>query len=93
MLASAMDIEPFFDAATGTVAFVLADTVSGQAAVIDPVLDFDPKSGTLSSCRLPTNWTSMCAAKAGNYSGFWKPMPMRITSQRPSIFVITWVAK
>lgn len=49
MSASAMHIEPFFDAATGTVSYVLADTVSGQAAVIDPVLDFDPKSGTLSS--------------------------------------------
>ena len=49
MSASAMHIEPFFDAATGTVSYVLADTASGQAAVIDPVLDFDPKSGTLSS--------------------------------------------
>ena len=50
MSASAMHIEPFFDAATGTVSYVLADTISGQAAVIDPVLDFDPKSGTLSCC-------------------------------------------
>ena len=49
MSVSAMHIEPFFDAATGTVSYVLADTTSGQAAVIDPVLDFDPKSGTLSS--------------------------------------------
>lgn len=42
-------IEAFFDAATGTVSYVLADTTSGQCAVIDPVLDFDPKSGTLTS--------------------------------------------
>lgn len=49
MSASAMHIEPFFDAATGTVSYVLADKASGQAAVIDPVLDFEPKSGTLSS--------------------------------------------
>ncbi|MDN5537452.1 MBL fold metallo-hydrolase [Comamonas sp.] len=49
MSANVMHIEPFFDAATGTVSYVLADTISGQAAVIDPVLDFEPKSGTLSS--------------------------------------------
>lgn len=46
---SAMHIEAFFDASTGTVSYVLADTTSGQVAVIDPVLDFDPKSGTLTS--------------------------------------------
>ena len=49
MTVSTMHIEPFFDAATGTVSYVLADTVSAQAAVIDPVLDFEPRSGTLSS--------------------------------------------
>lgn len=49
MSTNVMHIEPFFDTATGTVSYVLADTISGQAAVIDPVLDFEPKSGTLSS--------------------------------------------
>ena len=44
-----MHIEPFFDATTGTVSYVLADPASGQVAVIDPVLDFEPKSGTLTS--------------------------------------------
>ena len=44
-----MHIEAFFDPATATVSYVLADTSSGQAAVIDPVLDFEPKSGTLTS--------------------------------------------
>lgn len=42
-------IESFFDEATGTVSYVLADTATGHAAVIDPVLDFEPKSGTLTS--------------------------------------------
>ena len=42
-------IEAFFDDVTGTVSYVLADTASGQVAVIDPVLDFEPKSGTLTS--------------------------------------------
>ncbi|WP_425324925.1 MBL fold metallo-hydrolase [Lampropedia aestuarii] len=42
-------IQSFFDEATGTFSYVLADTETGQAAVIDPVLDFDPKSGSLTS--------------------------------------------
>lgn len=44
-----LHIEAFYDATTGTVSYVLADTASGQAAVIDPVLDFEPQSGTLTS--------------------------------------------
>ena len=38
-------IESFFDPVTGTVTYVVYDEVGGHAAVIDPVLDFDPKSG------------------------------------------------
>ncbi|MGD2554985.1 MBL fold metallo-hydrolase, partial [Escherichia coli] len=34
-----------YDPATGTVSYVLADRVGGVAAIIDPVLDYDPKSG------------------------------------------------
>lgn len=44
-----MQIESFFDQSTGTVTYVLADPSSGQVAVIDPVLDFDLKSGRLST--------------------------------------------
>ena len=46
---ASMHIEPFFDPVTGTVSYVFADTDAGQAAVIAPVLDFEPKSGTLTS--------------------------------------------
>ena len=38
-------IESFFDPATFTVTHVVADPVSRQAAIIDSVLDYDPKSG------------------------------------------------
>lgn len=38
-------IEPFFDPATRTVTYVVYDRVGGHAAVIDPVLDYDHKSG------------------------------------------------
>lgn len=38
-------IKPFFDPATWTVSYVLSDNATRMAAVIDPVLDFDIKSG------------------------------------------------
>lgn len=39
------DIHAFYDPATGTVSYVLSDLTTRRAAVIDPVLDFDAKSG------------------------------------------------
>ena len=40
-------IEAFFDTRTATVTYLLWDPETGIAAVVDPVLDFDPKSGKL----------------------------------------------
>ena len=42
-------IQAFFDPATWTVSYVVADNATRQAAVIDPVLDFDFKSGRTST--------------------------------------------
>lgn len=42
-------VASFFHAATSTWTHVASDPVSGAAAVIDPVLDFDPASGVLVS--------------------------------------------
>jgi len=42
-------IQAFFDPATWTVSYVVADNATCQAAVIDPVLDFDFKSGRTST--------------------------------------------
>ena len=39
-------IEAFFDEATNTVSYLVADPATRMAAVIDPVLDFDAASGT-----------------------------------------------
>ncbi len=49
MSTNRLHIESFYDPATGTVTHVVADVLAGQAAVIDPVLDFNPQSGTLTS--------------------------------------------
>ena len=38
-------IHAFFDEVTFTVSYLVADPVTRQAAVIDPVLDYDPNSG------------------------------------------------
>lgn len=42
-------IQAFHDAATGTVSYVLHDPATGQAAVIDPVLDYDAAAGRTST--------------------------------------------
>ncbi|MCW5751522.1 MAG: MBL fold metallo-hydrolase [Alphaproteobacteria bacterium] len=39
------DVHAFFDEATFTVSYVVADPASGRAAIVDSVLDFDPASG------------------------------------------------
>ncbi|HEV8693850.1 MAG TPA: MBL fold metallo-hydrolase [Lysobacter sp.] len=40
-------VHPFHHADTGTWSYVVADPASAQAAIIDPVLDFDAKSGRI----------------------------------------------
>ena len=40
-------IRAFFDEPTNTVSYLVADPQTRRAAIIDPVLDYDPKSGTV----------------------------------------------
>jgi len=42
-------LKSFFDAATNTVTYLVWDPATRAAAVIDPVLDFDPNAGRLST--------------------------------------------
>ena len=42
-------ITAFFDEATNSVSYIVVDPATGAAAIIDPVLDFDPASGKVSS--------------------------------------------
>lgn len=42
-------IQAFFDPATSTVSYIVADPASGEATVIDPVLDFDARSARVST--------------------------------------------
>ena len=43
------DVLPFFHADSSTWSYIVADPVTGAAAIVDPVLDFDPKSGRTAS--------------------------------------------
>jgi len=43
------DVQAFFDPATFTASYIVADPATGTAAIVDPVLDFDPKAGALSA--------------------------------------------
>jgi glyoxylase-like metal-dependent hydrolase (beta-lactamase superfamily II) len=48
-------VQAFYDDSTGTVSYVVSDPTTRSAAIIDPVLDFDPKSArttTASADRL-----------------------------------------
>jgi len=47
-------IRAFFDEPTNTVSYLVADPVTGQAAVIDPVLDYDHKSGEVDTRSVET---------------------------------------
>ncbi len=52
---SNLHVEGFFDSATSTVSYLLLDRATQAAAIIDSVLDYDPKSGrtrTASADRL-----------------------------------------
>ncbi|GCA51745.1 MBL fold metallo-hydrolase [Sinorhizobium meliloti] len=40
------DVAAFYDAATCSIQYVVADPETGKCAIIDPVLDFDQKSGS-----------------------------------------------
>ncbi len=65
---TAPEIQTFFDEQTSTITYLVSDPESRRAVVIDPVLDFDPKSGrtaTRSADRV------LDAAKTGNLSIDW----------------------
>jgi glyoxylase-like metal-dependent hydrolase (beta-lactamase superfamily II) len=61
-------IRAFFDEATNTVSYLVADPETKQAAVIDPVLDYDPKAGEV-DIRSVTG--ILDAAAAAGYRVVW----------------------
>src|SRR5262245_26652353 len=47
-MSKSADIDAFFDEATSTVSYLVTDPATRRAAVIDPVLDYDHRSGKAS---------------------------------------------
>jgi glyoxylase-like metal-dependent hydrolase (beta-lactamase superfamily II) len=77
-------VTPFFHADSCTWTYVVADSATRQAAIVDPVLDFDPKSGRTSTTSaqqvldhireqaLDVRWTLETHAHADHLSaGHW----------------------
>lgn len=46
---SSLQVEGFFDPATWTISYIVLDRKTRWCALVDPVLDFDPKSGRTAS--------------------------------------------
>ena len=75
------DVKAFFDEATFTVSYIVSDPATGRAAVIDPVLDYEPHSGRTStrsadellayvaSERLEVDWILETHVHADHLSG------------------------
>ena len=49
MSTARMQVEGFFDSATWTLSYLVLDTHSNRCALVDSVLDYDPKSGRTST--------------------------------------------
>lgn len=74
-------VRPFFDPATFTLTYLVYDQVGGKAAIIDPVLDYDAKSGRTSThnaqkvldavqeLKLAVEWILETHAHADHISG------------------------
>lgn len=63
MTASNPDIRAFFDEDTNTVTYLVSDPATGKAAVIDPVLHFDHRTGKAFSA--PAERVLVTAAESG----------------------------
>jgi len=57
------DVKAFFDEATYTITYVVSDPDSGHAAIIDPVLDYEPNSGRTSTQSVDLVTDYVTAAK------------------------------
>jgi glyoxylase-like metal-dependent hydrolase (beta-lactamase superfamily II) len=50
-MSAATTVQPFFDDKTGTVSYLVIDNATRCAAIVDPVLDFDFKSGRTTTAQ------------------------------------------
>ena len=67
-------VHPLHHADTGTWSYVVADPADAQAAIIDPVLDFDAKSARTSTTSAQQLLDIARAARLSTCAGCWKRM-------------------
>ena len=61
-------VQPHYHAESGTWSYLVSDPSTGRAAIIDPVLDFDPKSGRTST---PSAQALLDAVRAAGLQVDW----------------------
>lgn len=76
------DIQAFFDPATATVTYLVADPVTRRSAIIDPVLDYEPKAARLET-RSIDNVLAVAARVVSPSTGRSIPTPMPTISPPP----------
>jgi len=57
------EVRTFFDPVTSTASYLVSDPESGAAAIIDPVLDYEPRSGRLSTASAEAMLDAVRAAR------------------------------
>ena len=80
-----MTVKHFFDANTSTFSYVVSDNETSHCAIIDPVLDLDYASGTLSTDSADTLIAYIQDSGLAVVAS-WRPIFMPIISQERRTF-------
>jgi len=78
------DVTGFYDEATGSIQYVVADPLTRKSAIIDPVLDFDPRSGSTRTIS-PDRLLKHIETRGSPWSGSSTPIRTQITFLPPVI--------
>ncbi len=79
-----LEILPFFDEATNTASYLVIDKVAKKAAIIDPVLDYDHRSGKASVGSVD-KMLAAAGKRARQSNGCLRPMSTPTTSPPPAL--------
>ena len=73
------NVQAFFDLATSTVSYLVSDPATKVSAIIDPVLDFEPKAARLSTSSADLILAAVAdrGAPLAGTSGIWTGMRHR----------------
>ena len=75
-------VSGFYDKPTGAIQYVVADQATKRCAIIDPILDFDEKSGATATKNADALLDFVSEQRAGASSGSSTPIRMPTISRR-----------